>query len=58
MLIRDFQSYVDAASGDTEICVVVHSIETGEEIAASYDVVADVSEYGELIISIVIEAVC
>jgi hypothetical protein len=48
------QSYIDATADDSEICVVVHSIETGEEIAASYDIVADISEYGELMISIAI----
>jgi hypothetical protein len=51
VLLRDFQSYVDAASDNQEICIAIRSIETGEQIAASYDVVADISECGELIIS-------
>jgi hypothetical protein len=54
MLKHDFLTYVDTAADDTEICVVVHSIETDEEIAASYDVVADISEYGELMIHIAV----
>jgi hypothetical protein len=33
----------------------VHSIETGDKIALTYDVVADISEYGELIISVAVE---
>jgi hypothetical protein len=57
MLKTDFLTYVDAAADDTEICVVVHSIETDEEISASYDVVADISEYGELMIHIAVESV-
>jgi len=50
MLKNVFQIYLDEASSGTEICVAVSSIETGEEIAVSYDVVADISEYGELVI--------
>jgi len=49
-----FQVYVDAAADESEICVVVYSIETGDVIAASYDVVAVISEYGELMICIAI----
>ena len=54
MIKKVFQTYIDAISDDSEICVVVCSIETGEEIAASYDVVADISEYGELVIRIAV----
>jgi len=54
MSLIELQKYVDAASSDREIGVAVHSIETGEEIALSFDVVADISEYGELIISVVV----
>jgi hypothetical protein len=34
---------------------VVRSIENGNEIAAAYDVLAGINEYGELVISIAIE---
>ena len=52
MLKSSFQSYLDAASENTEICIIVCLIETGEEISASYDVTADISEYGECVIKI------
>jgi hypothetical protein len=52
MLASALQGYVDAMSDGMEIGVVVHSIETGEEIATSFDVVVDISEYGELLLSI------
>ena len=54
MLKSILQPYIDVAADVSEICVVVHSIETGEEIAASYDIVVDISEHGELVISIAI----
>ena len=54
MLLADLKTYVDAASADMEIGVLVHSVETGNEIALTFDVLADISEYGELIISIVV----
>jgi hypothetical protein len=54
MIKNVFQTYVDAVSDDSEICIVVCSVETGEEIAASYDVVADINEYGELVIRIAV----
>jgi len=54
MSLPELQTYVDAASSDREIGVVVHSIETGDEIALTFNVVADISEYGELMISVVI----
>jgi hypothetical protein len=54
MSLAELQTYIDAASADMEIGVSVSSIETGDEIALSYDVVADISEYGELIISVVV----
>ena len=52
MLIRDIQGYIDAASGTMDIGVVVHSIETGEVLAVTYDIVVDISEYGELMVCI------
>lgn len=54
MLLAELQTYVDAASSDREIGAVVHSIETGDKIALTFDVVADISEYGELMISVVV----
>jgi hypothetical protein len=55
MTIHDLISYADAASNEMDIGVVVRHIYTGEEIAASFDVVAGISEYGELMICIAIE---
>ena len=55
MLSRDLQAYADDASAGREIGIAVCSIETGEEIAVSYDVAADISECGELIFTIAIE---
>ena len=54
MLKCVFQTYVDAASDDREIGVVIDSWETGNEIATTYDVVVDISEYGELMIHVAI----
>jgi len=54
MLKHVLQSYVDAAACDTDVCVVIHSIETGMEVAVSYDVVVDINEYGELMICVAI----
>jgi hypothetical protein len=56
MLIRDLQNYVDAAAADVEIGVAVRSIETGEEIATTFDVIAGISEYGGLMISVMVQA--
>ena len=54
MSLAELQTYVNAASGDREIGVVVRSIETGDEIAITFDVVADISEYGELMIGVIV----
>jgi len=55
MLLRNFKTYVAGASDDQDICVVVNSSESGQEIVTTYDIVADINEYGELIISIALE---
>jgi predicted metal-dependent enzyme (double-stranded beta helix superfamily) len=55
MSLAELQTYVAAASADREIGVHVYSIDTGDEIALTYDVVADISEYGELLISVAVE---
>jgi len=52
MLVGDFQAYVDAARAGSEICVAVCSVETGGEIAVSFDVVAGINVYGELVIEV------
>ena len=54
MSLAELQTYVNAASADREIGVVVRSIKTGNEIALTFDVVADISEYGELMICVVV----
>jgi hypothetical protein len=53
MLKNVLQIYVDEASDNMDIGVVVDSIDTGREYV-SYDVVAFISEYGELMISVAI----
>jgi len=52
MFLRNLQAYADTASDSTEIGVAIFSIETGDKIAVTYDVVIDINEYGELIINI------
>jgi hypothetical protein len=52
LLASVLTTYVDAASDDWEIGVAIYSGETGEEIAMTFDVVADINEYGELMIRI------
>jgi hypothetical protein len=54
MILSELQDYIVAASGNEVICVV-HSIHTGKEIAASFDIVADINEYGQLTLNIAIE---
>jgi len=54
MLTHDFPAYVDAAADYEEIGILVRSIESGKEIATTFDVVAAINEYGQLIISIVV----
>jgi len=39
----------------TEFGILIRSIETGEKLVMSYDVIADISEYDELLLSISIE---
>ena len=50
MLLHDFKVYVNAASDDQEIGVVIRSIETGDEIATTFDVVVDINGNGDLMI--------
>jgi len=52
MLLSSLQAYIDAASDNTEIGISICSYESDEEIALSFDVVADINEHGELIFSI------
>jgi len=53
MLLQVLKGYADDASDGTEVGIAVRSIETGE-IVVTYAVVADINEYGELIISVAI----
>ena len=55
MFIQDLLSWAGEADADREIGIVVKSIETGEELTATYDIAADISEYGELMLRISIE---
>ena len=55
MFIHDLLAWVGEADEDREIGIVVRSIETGENLTATYDIAADISEYGELMLKIAIE---
>jgi len=56
MLKRSFMAYVAAASDGLDVGVAVRSVETGEEIAMSYDVEAGIGERGELLLTVSVEA--
>jgi len=53
--MHDLLSWAGEADEDREIGITVRSIETGEELTATYDIAADISEYGELMLRIAIE---
>jgi hypothetical protein len=53
MLKNVLQIYIDEASDNMDIGVVVDSLESGKEYV-SYDVVAFISDYGELMISVAV----
>jgi len=55
MLKSDFLTYFDEASDNRDIGVAVYSIETGKMVALSYNIVTNISEHNELIISIAID---
>ena len=55
MLKRDLQMLFDEASDDQVIGIVVCSIESGTVMAVSFDVVADINEYGVLLLCTQIE---
>jgi hypothetical protein len=55
MFLHDLMHYADLASSDREIGVVVRHIFTDAEVTVSYDVIADISVYGELLLCISIE---
>jgi len=52
MLIRNLKVFIDAASKHNVIGVVVSSIETGDEIAVTYDLDFDIDEYGDMLLYI------
>ena len=55
MLKNLLQMYINEAADDRDLAVVVRSIETGQILAVTYDLVADISEYGELLLGIAME---
>jgi hypothetical protein len=55
MLKHVLKTWLDGASDDIDVGVVVYSIETGNEIAKSYCVVVGIGKNGELLISCEIE---
>jgi hypothetical protein len=55
LVIHDLLSWAGEADEDREIGILVKSIENGEELATTYDIAPDISEYGELMLRISIE---
>ena len=55
MFIHDLLSWAGEADEDREIGIIVQSIETGKNLATTYDIAADISEYDELMLRISIE---
>jgi len=56
MLKSILQNYIDEACDDIDIGVVVSSIETGKQVAASYDITASIGIHGGLLIGAAIES--
>jgi hypothetical protein len=55
MFLRDLLVYADTALDGTKIGIALLSIETGRELAVVFDIVADISEYGEWIFRIAVK---
>jgi hypothetical protein len=53
--LSDLRNYIDDLDEDSEFALSVRSIETGKEFGLSYDVVADINEYDELLLSTSVE---
>ena len=56
MLIYELQDYLNMTEGEKEMCVAVHSMETGDVIDLTYDVDADITHNGDLLICIHMES--
>jgi hypothetical protein len=54
MLLRDLKTYINVASDHQEIGIILYSIKTGCEVATTFDIMVNISEYGELMISIAV----
>ena len=54
MLFCDLLAYAGGNGREREMCVTVRSVETGREIATTYDVAADVGGHGELMLTIAV----
>jgi len=52
MLIRSLDAFVESAAKYDAIGVVVQSIDTGDEIAVTFDLEIVVNEYGDLLLYI------
>jgi len=52
MFLHELQDYIDAASDDMEVLVVVRSVADAKVIAATYEITAGIGEYGELMIKV------
>lgn len=55
MFAHTLRDYAEYACDRSEVGVAVYSVESGRMVALSFDAVADINEYGQLIISIEIE---
>jgi len=52
LFIHELLAYLDGAPSYDEIGVLIRSIETGDVIDATFDVIVDIDEYGLLMINI------
>ena len=52
---KDLILFLEQIDPEKEVSIVVDSIEKGQEIATTYDIVSDVNEYDEPVLKIQIE---
>jgi len=52
VFLNELQDYIDYASDDMEVCIVVRSLETAKVVGVTYNIVAEIGEYGELMMKI------
>jgi len=54
MLKHALKTYLDHVPEDLEIAVIIYSIETGVEIAVSYDITIVINEFGEIMLCVAV----